>query len=313
MIALPEPGYLARMRVYFAEMYPLPSRLLLAALTYVGIAAFVRRTAEVSVSLASLHTALGIWNVFCLLLILRLMDELKDKDDDRVLFRHRPLPSGRVLEADISGTLAFLLVLFLAANAWTGPAFAVALLVVGYALLMFRYFFIPHVLRAHPLLNLATHNPIAPLLLFHCFALASTSNGLPLAALDWRLVAPYIVMAWAASLGWEFSRKIRCAEREDGYMTYSRLFGRPGAVVAAGAAQTAAYGLGLYLYAALSLSPGYLAILSAGYAATIWGHARFLGNPTPRRSHLRAFAEAYMVAVLAAQVSEFTGLARGLW
>ena len=57
----------------------------------------------------------------------------------------------------------------------------------------------------------------------------------------------------------------------------------------------------------------YLAILSAGYAATIWGHARFLANPTPRRSHLQAFAEAYMVAVLAAQVSEFTGLARGLW
>ena len=55
---------------------------------------------------------------------LRLMDELKDQEVDRALFRDRPLPSGRIHEADIVFTLWVGIALFLAPNlAAVAPAF----------------------------------------------------------------------------------------------------------------------------------------------------------------------------------------------
>ena len=209
MISLPQKGYLARMRVYFAEMYPIPSRVLFAVLIYGAIEVFAARATGVSPALASPYLAGGAWNMFSVLLILRLMDELKDQEADRRLFRTRPLPSGRVREADIKFTLAVITVLYGVANLFTSTTALAALVVLGYAGLMYRYFFIPGILTRNLLLNLATHNPIIPLIVLHGFVFFSAIHNLSLSAIDWTLVVAFTAMVWAACFAWEIARKIR--------------------------------------------------------------------------------------------------------
>jgi 4-hydroxybenzoate polyprenyltransferase len=295
-----ERGFPRRMRVYLAEMYPPGSRLGTAALFYLAFTAVLGRIHGRSVPLLSAWTAIGIWDVFALLLILRLMDELKDREIDRRLFFERPLPSRRVREGDIVFSLALMNILFLAANIAAGPAFWTAAGVLAYAWLMFRYFFIPGVLRRNLLLNLATHNPFIPLLLLHLIVLFAAQADLPLRAVRWQPALLLAATFWPMSFGWEISRKIRSREEENEYVTYSRILSRPGAVALAAGAQSLTLVLAVDFFRSFSM-PGVLFVpAAAGYALAIWGHARFLLNPSPRTSRLKTFAQIYIVGVLAA-------------
>jgi len=141
VLNLPDKGFGKRMRVYLREMFPPVPRLGSAALLYGSFTVLLARIHGVPGPLISPLALLGVWNVFALLLVLRLMDELKDREIDLALFKERPVPSGRVRESDIRASLAVMVVLYLGANAVTRPTFLAAAVVLGYALLMFKYFF----------------------------------------------------------------------------------------------------------------------------------------------------------------------------
>ncbi len=298
------PGFARRMQVYLKEMYPLGPRLANAFLLYFGFAAMLGKIHGVRISLFSTWTLVGTADVFGLLLILRLMDELKDLEVDLRLFAKRPVPSGRVLGSDISSSLNIVLILYLFINLWIGRAFWTAAAVLLYALLMFKYFFIPSVLRRYLLLNLATHNPVIPLMLFHLVNLYSVGSSLPFQAIRWKPVLLLIAMTWSMAFAWEISRKIRSKREENAYVTYSRILGRPGAVALAAGAQTLTLGLAVYLAVSLPLSRIFIGIAAAGYACVLWGHLRFLLKPSPRTSRLRPFAEQYILCILAAFIAD---------
>lgn len=300
--SLSRQGYFGRMRVYLREMYPIPSRLFASALLYAGFVALLGRIHGVQVSWRSGWTAVGIWSVFSISLILRLMDELKDRHIDRQLFPDRPLPSGKVRVSDVALTLTLLIVVFVTVNAPTGKTFWVSLFVLTYTLLMFRHFFMPGILRANLLLTLATHNPIVPITLLYLLSLFSAAHRLELRNVNWPATSLAITMYWMTFLAWEVARKIRAPEEEGAYVTYSRLLGPRGAVLAAGSAQTVAFGMGIYFYASAGFSVFPLAILAAGYGWAIWGHARFLFSPGSATSNLKPFAEWYILSLLTAGV-----------
>ena len=304
MLELPKPRYVSRMAGYLSEMYPIPTRLLASALLYVSIAAFMRSANHVRAPMAWLFTFVGIWSLFAVTLMVRLMDELKDKDIDSQLFRDRPLPSGRVLESDVTFSLVAVILFYLAANVWVGPAFWMALFVLGYSLLMFKHFFLPQKLRENLLLTLATHNLFVPIVYLYVFVLFSIENGVAFRTLNWPFALLLITMYWTMSFAWEIARKIRSSEEETAYVTYSQIFGPTGAVLVAGSAQTVSFAIGLYLYWAFSLSSLFIAILAVGYAMTIWGHARFVLRPSPVTSKLRPLAEVFIFCVLIAQSVE---------
>ena len=308
--AIPDRGYFGRMSIYLAEMYPLPARLVTAGLAYLAIAAFAARVHDGAIPFAAAHTAVGIWSVFALMLMLRLMDELKDRDIDARLFPDRPLPSGKVREPDIVFTLAAISVLYVAANLWSGAALWVALFALGYAFLMFRHFYAKDLLRRSLLITLATHNPIIAIVAVYCLTLAVGQAGVAPDRIDWGLSLLFVAMVWAPFLAWEIARKIRAPEEEDAYVTYSRIFGRWGAVAFALGAQTAALGIGIHLYSALGLSPFYPAILVCGYGVAVRAYTRFLADPSPATSRLTVSAQAFAAILLAAQVVEFGLLAR---
>jgi 4-hydroxybenzoate polyprenyltransferase len=299
------PGYVGRMRGYFAEMLPLPGHLLEAALVYLGIALFARDIHHVRPPLLSRYTVVGVWSVFSVWVILRLMDEIKDRDIDRRLFPERPLPAGRVLETDIQVSLAAAIVAYLLASLAAGHAFWTALVVLGYMILMFRLFFVPDLLRGSLMLSLVTHTPILPLMILQCFAIFSAESGRDLRALAWPLVAPYVLMLWSAHAAWEIARKVRRPADETDYVTYSSILGPAAAVTLVVAMQVITVAAALYLFVALGLSWMYLAVVILTFAVMLGACLRFLTTEDPRFSRLRPYAEAFVLAVLATQVGEF--------
>jgi 4-hydroxybenzoate polyprenyltransferase len=301
------------MRVYFAEMFPIPQHAGLALLAYLAIAYFGRWLQQQSSSIASCYTLLGIWSIFNLLLILRLMDELKDEDIDRALFPERPLPSGRVFATDIKITLAGAILIYLAAHLAADLAFWTALLLLGYSGLMFKRFFAPDLLRNNLIITLVTHNPIVPGMLAQGFVIFAVEHGLAIGALRWSLVVPFIVMLWLPLLAWEWARKIRAPDEETAYMTYSRLFGYAGATLTTAGFQTIALCIGLYFWWRFSLSWLYPVIIASGFGLNVWAQWRFLLHPKPCMAHLKDYALAYLLSTELAQLVEFAGLvaARG--
>jgi 4-hydroxybenzoate polyprenyltransferase len=298
-------GYFSRMHVYLKEMFPLTGHLaiaLLAALDIAGFAATVQRAHAAQAPALVVSTA---WNIFAILLTLRLMDELKDEDIDRRLFSDRPLPSGRVLESDIRLSLVVVTALYLASNL-RSPLIAVSSsFVLGYALLMYKRFFAPALLKKNLPITLLTHTPIIPLIWLQAFVTVSQLSGVSVSDMAWRSIALFVAMSWMMMLGWELSRKIRSSEEENEYVTYSQILGPAGAVAAAWAAQTVALGICIYLYFSFALGIPYLVLVGLGWVACCWAYARFLLRPNPRTSKFKPYASIFAFAILLAQVYGF--------
>ena len=291
-------GPLARLRLYLGETYPVPQRLAMAAVISVSLATVLARVHGLEVRRLSTATGRGMWAIFAFLLVLRLMDELKDVEVDRALFPERPLPSGRIFESDIAGALVVVATLFVAAHATTGPSLGTATLVLAYAVLMFHWFFVPERMRPNLPLTLATHTPVIPLLLLHLVTLLTSASGLGARDLRWPAVLALVGSCWAGFFAWEIARKIRAPGEETAYVTYSRLLGPRGAVALTVSAQTLSVGLGLWLWARHGLSPAFGILAGAGYLIALGGHLRFLRAPGPETSGLRPFAEVQVFALL---------------
>lgn len=298
MRPLASAGFVSRMRTYFAEMYPLPLRLVMAALVSVSFATLLARIHGIAVTDGWEYVALGCFSVFGSMLILRLMDELKDVDVDRALFPQRPLPSGRVCESDIRVSLAVAAALYVPAHAGARSALFSSAAVLGYSFLMFRWFFVPGLMRPRLRLTLATHTPIVPLLFLHLLVLFAVAHGLTARTLRWAPSLLLIAGYWALVFAWEVSRKIRSAGEEDAYVTYSRLLGPRGAAALAGFAQTFALAATLLLFRSQALSWAFLGLVALGWAAALFGYLRFVLHPAPATSRLRPFSEASVFGLL---------------
>lgn len=299
-------GYFSRMHGYFAEMFPIPGHLAAAALAALGIAGFIRRLQGVNQAMAPVPLASATWNIFAILLLLRLMDELKDKDVDQQLFPERPLPSGRVFESDIWLSIGAIVALYMVPNLRALWLAASALVVLLYSLCMFKRFFAPDLLKSSLPITLVTHTPIVPLIWLQGFVTVAELSGISPWDLRWRWILLFVAMAWLSIIAWEVSRKIRSREEENEYVTYSRLFGRAGAVALAWGAQTLVLLVGVRVILYFDLAPLCLFVLTAAWVVCGWGYVRFLLMPSPRTSKLKPYATLFLFAVLLAQAYGFS-------
>ena len=176
----------------------------------------------------ALIPALTTLSIVLFMLLLRVMDEFKDYEDDLINYPERPLPSGRVKHADLRPLLAGIFLLILALNLYNTTIFVGALGVLGYSTLMFKWFFFKDKIRSSLPLALITHNPIVYIYFIYLF-LAYTQMDPGYSPLSLLIILPL----GAAITNWEISRKIRLAENESSYTTYSKIWGRKGAVAIA--------------------------------------------------------------------------------
>ena len=302
--AAPTTRYMNRMSGYLSVMYPPGQRFLSALLLSVSCGAMFMIGQGLEPIVGAGHIAAGWAVVFLLLLLLRLMDELKDKDVDEQLFPERPLPSGMVTESDIRVSIVITLVLLCMVFAtmdwvlWVGGA------VLLYAGAMFRFFFLPSLLKRSLPLTLVTHNPIVPLMLILLISVAVHAAGIAWHELRLLPVVLLIVQYWGMSFSWEVARKIRAPWQETAYVTYSSILGLRGAIGMAAAGQVATVGIGGWMVATYDLSPAYVLALGTGILLVGAAYVQALRTERPRPIHLRTSAERFMVLTMLAGLLE---------
>jgi 4-hydroxybenzoate polyprenyltransferase len=217
-------GCLGRIWIYLKEMYPLRHFAM-------GILFFVSAWCGIDMVSNPLNGACiqasgvlltGALTVALMLLLLRIMDELKDLDADLEHFPHRPVPRGDVRPSDLRllGLLVVATLLFLNLFFTNGSALFMVLL--GYAFLMYKFFFLRSCISKNILLALVSHNPFSYLIFLYVVDLYR-NHVAPEMPLGQALLLGVVFLSF--SLSWEVARKIRHPEQESAYQTYSMVLG----------------------------------------------------------------------------------------
>lgn len=219
---------------FVRERFQLPALLVLAC-AQAASAQYV--IAPPGLDLAAL--AVAAIGVTAVLALLRLMDELKDLDKDRVAHPGRPLPRGVLSEPEARRGLWWFVTALVVASAGVAslsdPLAGLLLGVcVAYALLMYREFFAGRAWAGRPFLYAATHQVIV--LPLYAFATASAAPELALS----EPVLWFGLTGLGASFAFEVCRKLD-PDAHPALGTYLTVRGRDPTVAAvAGAVALAA-------------------------------------------------------------------------
>lgn len=176
----------SRWLTYLKERSPLP--LLLAVAIPQAVSSFyLLRTGAPSA--ATWASAVGIMG---LLVLLRLMDEVKDEEKDRVAHPERPVPRGLLSAAEVRRAISAVAVMLFVYAAVIAAAFSMQLGVllaacVLYAGLMYKEFFVSRALADRPLIYALSHQLIVVLMYEFAVAAADPTALLSERALGWSL------------------------------------------------------------------------------------------------------------------------------
>ncbi len=251
---------------FLSERFPPASHLPMVAL----FAGFHAAVARAGVLTPGTLAAFALSLVF--FLKLRLYDELKDLDTDRIHHPERPLPRGLVSVREVHRALAGVLVLETSiAFAWGGWTGIVFLPAVAWSLLMFKEFFLGGWLRRRLTTYAVTHTFVVVLLSMSLQVLLASREGALPGSLDGGAFLMRALACWLVFNVFEFARKtVATSEEREGIDTYSSVWGRSGAVAltatqAVGAGFLASVGGGIPEIAHAIVGLGAL-----GYAGAIY-------------------------------------------
>ncbi|WP_231856037.1 hypothetical protein [Nocardia cyriacigeorgica] len=173
-------------------------------------------------------TVLRIVVVAFVLLYLRMVDEQKDLDYDRVHNPDRPLVTGAVTATDLRAAMGVIAVGAIAASLLLSAGSAVAIAaVLGYGLALWGLERISEPIRRDILLNLLVTYPVQ--LLVTAYVVVSAIDTGEVEA-GWQAAAAAVIFA-GAFLQFEFARKTSRIARP-GEMYYSNALGTNGSVLA---------------------------------------------------------------------------------
>lgn len=216
-----------RLWIYQSERIPLGKTAILLA---------VFSAASINVSAFLADRALPGWGAYAtaflvsliIFIQLRACDEFKDAEDDRLYRPERPVPRGLVsLKLILTIGAGLVPVAVLVTLSYHAPLLLLLGLVWLWLGLMTIEFFVPHWLKARPVLYLISHMAIMPLLdLFVTGAEWMAADGGPAATL-----ALFLVLSFVNGCVLEIGRKIWAPDNErEGVDSYSRLWGISSAV-----------------------------------------------------------------------------------
>ena len=192
---------------FLKERLPLPSYLVLVmGLAISGSALGDAMAAAESAATPWGAIAMAAAGAFLFFAVLRIMDEYKDYDKDRVAHPHRPLPRGLIASEQVASAVKGLVVAMLlfgvAVGLGNGPAGLSYLLVTGYLWLMYREFYAGAWLAGRPLLYAASHQVIILPLCYFCVLAGDPSA--------WRQLQPAFlgIAVLGAFFAYEICRKL---------------------------------------------------------------------------------------------------------
>ena len=213
---------LKRLAIYCKEMYPVVPRLFVGFILYFEIYFLVVLTHGGIAMRIGAREIVGALTVFVFLLFLRVADDFKDLETDRILFPERPLPSGRVNKKDLIILVSVLAVPLGILNLMLIKNYVFFTILVAYGALMSVWFFKKYRMQKSLILAVATHNPVQVVLCYYVISSACLQYSIPFFTVNNLLIA---FTLYFPGLIWEISRKTKAPQDETDYVTYSKLFG----------------------------------------------------------------------------------------
>ena len=213
-----------RFWLYQAERFPVFGHgLLIAAFSFSALGFSILLRGQVA--WPRLETTLVAFaSAFLFFFQLRIADEFKDFEEDARYRPYRPVPRGLVSLRELAGLGLFSLVVQLGLALWLEPRLVLLLLLVwGYMGLMSQEFFGRNWLKRRPLIYMASHMLIVPLIDLYTTACDWLVAGVDIShsGLFWFLVTSFF-----NGVVIELGRKIRAPQdEEEGVETYSVLWG----------------------------------------------------------------------------------------
>ncbi len=250
------------------ERFPLGSYLpMVTVFTVANMIIAAHFQSETNLPLAKL---LLIW---CLTLSfffrLRLFDELKDVEVDKINNPNRPLARGLIAITQVKAVIVVLVFLELLVSYQLGlNTLVIQAIAIGYSLLMYNEFFIGKFLRPHLTLYAVTHTAVS-ILLGYCIVAQYLNVAF------WLFPSEVLIFGlinWSLFNLFEFARKTYAKEEESPTSdSYSKLYGSFGAFLLTASQSAAALfllfsidGVSIYLWVHIVLFVS-LAIMSLPY------------------------------------------------
>jgi len=221
-------SYLGRMKIFFGERFPLVLGFITTLVGTISLYLVWCAITPGAALVLNKSIYLAIFSFFALTVILRLCDEIKDKEVDAKLFPERCLPKGLVKYEDIHKTLYIIAWLWVPVNYIFGGAPVVFTVLIFYTFLFYKWFFLPNLISNNLILALVTHNPLMFVGSFYILSIFSVEQGLSAYSIENFFLA---LAFWMPSMGWETARKIRSPKDETEYVTYSKIMGPVGSTI----------------------------------------------------------------------------------
>ena len=282
----PAPSnFFRRAWIYSREMFPLHLYLPYVVALYACLN-FASQAIAGGQIVFDTYGIVGMISAFCMMLLLRTFDELKDVEIDKILFPERAIPRGDVKVSDVrilsiaSFSVLLLVNLLFAPQTWL-PFF----IMVAYALLTFKWFFAEKIHRENLFLTMLTHQPLPLFINFYLIhtALASGSADHPFTLEHFILLLLFSLPVTA----WEVARKIRGIGKETDYVTFSRIFGARGATFIPLACLMLSGAFCLYTGRQLGLPALFFFVTSVLITYAAFFFIRFIVQPTDRNNVLK--------------------------
>lgn len=278
MTAVAQPqGLLPRLIVYQRERFPLGRTALLVLVFSAASVSVSAHLAGRPVPGAAAYAGAFLVTL-CLFFQLRVLDEIKDAEDDQRHRPERPIPRGLVSLGLVVRLGLATVPLAVAAAFWVEPRLVLLLaLVWSWMALMTAEFFVPAWLKARPFAYLLSHMAVMPLIDLLVTGFDWAPQGRPAPAL-----ALFLLLSFANGCVLEIGRKLWApANERPGVDSYSAVLG-----AGRGAALwIACLSISLALLVAVGLATG-AALLTAAVGVTAFAGAaavglRYARAPTP--------------------------------
>lgn len=273
-----------RLKIYTDEMFPVLQYIPYMFALYVCLN-FSSQILNTTNIIVDSYSIVGFITTFFIMLMMRTFDDLKDFELDFDLFPWRSIPQKLILKSDIQKLSMFCFLVIVGTNVAFGQD---TLIVFGIVLLYcvgtFKWFFAEKIHREKVFLTMATHQPIPYSINFYLIHTGLAAGGV---YNDFSLHHFFLLLIFSLPVtAWEVSRKIRSADKETHYETFSSIFGAKGAAIIAFIPLLITSTLVTYL--ATTLNVYFSFYILTGILTTIMAffYLRFIFNPTNKNNIL---------------------------
>jgi 4-hydroxybenzoate polyprenyltransferase len=275
----------ARIWTYSLEMFPVLIYIPYIIALYVCLSFTAQAISGTSVVIDR-YSIIGLVSAFFMMLLMRTFDDLKDFEIDKELFPERATPRGAVFKSDIQILSVSSFIILLIVNIWFArEIFLVFAIMMTYALLTFNWFFAEKIHRKNVFLTMVTHQPLPFMVTFYLIFTALASGPI-LEKFTWNHLVLLFIFALPVT-AWETSRKIRSAEKETTYVTFSKIFGARGATFIPLVCLVITHGLALYLGQYLNFGLTYFITMMLLLIYMLFFYVRFIIMPTNENNVLK--------------------------